>query len=164
MWEWYKGSLIGRQNPFVQLIFWIILIYLLYRGVRWALNQFPSKGQQQELTDNTTTIKNLEEQGLTPSYEPAQYSTWANQLQEAFDGCGTSNQIWQNVFQKLQNDLDVALLIKAYGVRTFDECNLEFDFGDFSGSLSEALVHELSSSEIKEINQYLQSNNVNYRF
>lgn len=164
MWEWYKGSLIGRQNPFIQLIFWIIVIILLVKGWRYIMALIPSKGQQQELTDTKTEIKYLQQQGIQPSFSPAQYSTWANQLQQAFDGCGTSNVVWENIFSRVKNDLDIALLIDAYGTRQFDECNFEFDFGDFKGTLSEALIHELSSSEIEQINEYLQRTGIKYRF
>lgn len=164
MWEWYKNTLIGKLPPLIQFIFWVIVGVSLYKGGRWIIRQIPSKGQKLELSDNTTTIKNLEQQGLKQSFPNSQYSAWANQLQEAFDGCGTSNGVWENIFKKIKNDLDVAMLIDAYGIRTFDECNWEGDLGDFKGSLSEALIHELSASEIEEINKSLQSNQVNYRF
>jgi len=164
MWEWYKNTLIGKLPPLLQLIIWIIVGFGIYRASRWIYRQWTTRGQKQELSDNSTNINNLQQQGLKPSYSASQYSTWANQLQEAFDGCGTSNGVWENIFPKIKNDLDVALLIDSYGVRTFDECNLELDFGDFKGSLSEALIHELSASEIEEINKSLQSNQVNYRF
>ena len=145
-------------------IFLAVLAFGLYRAGRWVIRQWNTKGQKQELNDNTTNIQNLQQQGLVASYSGGQYSTWTNQLKEAFSGCGTSNGVWRNVFSKMKNDLDVALLIDAYGVRTYDQCNWEGDFGDFTGSLSEALVNELSSSELQEVNKLLESNKVNFRF
>lgn len=161
--QWYKNS-VGKLPVIVQVIIVIILAFALYKGLRWVIRRFKTRGQQLELTDTTTTIQNLQNQGLQPSFPISQYSTWANQLQEAFDGCGTSNGVWQNIFSTVKNDLDVVMIIDAYGVREFDACNWEGDFGNFKGTLSEALIRELSGSEITEINKYLQSKNIKYRF
>lgn len=161
--EWYKNSL-GKLPVIVQIVIIIIVAFALYRAGRWAIRRWKTRGQQLELTDTTTTIQNLEAQGQKPSFPIAQYSTWANQLKEAFDGCGTSNGVWDNIFSSVKNDLDVVMLIDAYGVREFDECNWEGDFGNFKGTLSEALIHELSGSEIKQINTYLESKSIKYRF
>lgn len=160
-------SFYSELTPNKKLLFLIaILIFILIviRLVVWIVKTFNTKGQRQELQDITTQISALQNQGVRPSYPSAQYSTWANQLRGAFAGCGTSNEVWRNVFSKMKNDLDVALLIDTYGVRTFDECNWEADFGDFTGSLSEALVNELSPDELAEVNKLLESNKVNYRF
>lgn len=159
MKKWFLGLPVLAQLAIVAAA-----LFILWRIVRWARKQFRTKGQSLELTDITSTINNLQSQGLTPSFPIAQYATWANQLSEAFNGCGTSNQTWRTIFEAIKNDLDVALLIEAYGVRTFDECNWEFNFGDFKGTLSEALVHELSADELTEINDLLKSKGIKYTF
>lgn len=160
----YKNSFIGKLPWWGQLLFWGAVAFALYRLGRWAWRKFKTRGQKLELSDNTTNIQNLQNQGVVPSFPFSQYATWANQLVQAFNGCGTSNHIWEDVFARLKNDLDVALLIDAYGVREFDECNFEFEFGDFKGTLAEAIVEELSSDERDELNGFLQSNNIQYRF
>lgn len=159
MIKWFKAL------PVIwKIVIGIIAIIVAYKTFKWLQRKSRTTGQQLELTDITTTINNLQAQGLQPSFPTAQYATWANELKEAFNGCGTSNHVWENVFAKIKNDLDVALLIEAYGVREFDECNLELNFGDFKGTLGEALVHELSSSEMEEINALLTTKGIKYSF
>lgn len=143
------------------LLLWWLFGSKIVNSIKRAIK---TKGQKEELSDVTTQIIQLQQQGIKPTYGAVQYSTWANQLVEAFDGCGTSNQVWKSVFGKMRNNLDIAILIDTYGVRTFDECNWEGNFSDFTGSLSEALVHELSDDERDELNRILQSSGVNYTF
>ena len=159
MIKWFKGL-----SPIVQIVIIIIVAFFLWKIYNWIRKQFRTRGQALELGDITSTINQLQQSGLQPSFPTAQYATWANQLVEAFNGCGTSNGVWTNVFTSVKNDLDIALLIEAYGVRTFDECNWEFNFGDFKGTLSEALVHELSGSELSEVNDLLKSKGIKYTF
>lgn len=151
-------------NPLFQIAIGLIVLLILWMIWKWIKKQIRTKGQVLELNDITTTIKNLENQGVKPSFPLAQYSTWANQLSEAFNGCGTSNQVWRTIFESVKNDLDIALLIETFGVRQFDECNWEFNFGDFKGTLSEALVHELDGDELIEINNLLKQKGINYTF
>jgi len=143
------------------LLLWWMFGSKIVNSIKRAIK---TKGQKQELSDVTTQITELQEQGIKPTYGAVQYSTWANQLAEAFDGCGTSNQVWRSVFGKMRNNLDVAILIDSYGVKTFDECNWEGNFGDFTGSLSEALVHELSEDELLELEKLFESNGLKSPF
>ena len=133
--------------------------------INWIKRNNKTKGQKQELSDVTTTIENLQQQGVKLTYQPSQYSTWANQLVQAFDGCGTGWETVKNIFTKLRNNLDVAILIDSYGVRSYDKCNWsEAWLSDFTGSLSESLVDELDEDELKELNGWLKSNGINYSF
>lgn len=146
-------------------IFIILLAIILFIWGRKLIKQWNrEKGYREEIKDVTTSINNLISQGIKQSYTSGQYATWANQFQEAFDGCGTSNDVWRDVFSKMKNELDVLLLIDAYGTRTFDECDWEFNFGDFTGTLGMSLVHELSSSEKAELNKLLTDKGINYTF
>jgi len=153
-----------------KLLFWIIIIVLAYFLIvrpawKWWQRTQKTKGAKQELSDVTTTIANLQAQGIKPTYQPSQYSTWANELVKSFDGCGTDWTVVKNVFSKLKNNLDLALLLDSYGIKTYDKCSLtESITGDFTGSLSEALVDELDGDERDEINKLLMSNNINYSF
>jgi hypothetical protein len=159
LWTWFKSL-----NLIVQIGI-VIGLFIAGRYVwKWAKKQFRTKGQIMELTDITTQISNLQGQGQKASFPSSQYSTWANQLAEAFNGCGTSDQAWRGIFTSIKNDLDLALLIEAYGVREFDECNWEFNFGDFKGTLSEALVHELDGDELIEVNDLLKSKGIKSSF
>lgn len=157
--KWWK-----ELSLLAKIVIIIIAAFFLWKLYNWIRKQFRTRGQSLELNDITSVINQLQGQGLTPSFPVSQYATWANQLAEAFNGCGTSNGVWATIFTSIKNNLDVALLIEAYGVREFDECNWEFNFGDFRGTLSEALVHELSGSELTEINDMLSSKGIKYTF
>lgn len=117
-----------------------------------------------ENKDAAKDLKSLQQQGMKASYMDSQYTTWANQLKEAYDGCGTSNGTWRTVFGQMKNDVDVLKLQDAYGTRKFDGCNWEGDFGDFEGTLSQAIVHELSSSEQSELNKILETAKITIRY
>ena len=67
--------------------------------------------------------KELKSMRQKPSFSPSQYKTWANQLQTAFAGCGTSNAVVMGVMGKINNKADLLSLIDAYGVRKHDGCN-----------------------------------------
>lgn len=135
----------------------------------WKIYKYlkESKGRKQTELENKTggkDLRDLQALGQKASYPDSQYATWANQLKEAFNGCGTSNGVWKTVFGSLKNEVDVLKLNQTYGTRTFDECNWEFNFGDFTGTLSQALVHELSDSEMNEVNTMLEKAGIKYRY
>lgn len=140
----------------------IIAGIILWRVFKWLSRRVKTGGQRQETSDITFRILQLRQQGMKPSYSPDQYSSWANQLQEAFDGCGTSNHVWENVFNSVKNELDLLLVMDSYNTRTIDECG-PFT-GNFTGTLSETIVSDLSGSEISEINAKLKAKGINKTF
>lgn len=134
--------------------------FAVWKGYKYIVKIMDTSGERAENSETKDQISKLKKDGMKPSYSDAQYAQWANQLKEAFAGCGTSNGTWANIYGKLKNDLDVLLLNKAYGTRKFDSCNWEFDFGDFEGTLSQALVHELSDAELQMLNKSLAAKKI----
>lgn len=135
----------------------------------WKIYKYLSEARTRKQTgqegkDAKADLRDLQALGQKASFMDSQYSQWANQLKEAFDGCGTSNGQWRSIFGQLKNDIDVLKLNTAYGTRTFDSCNWEFSFGDFEGTLSQALTHELSSSEMEELNGMLEKQSIKFRY
>jgi hypothetical protein len=120
-----------------------------------------------------TEIKGLEQQGVKATYTNSQYESFAQTLNEAMNGCGTNEESIYEVFRKIKNEIDIRKLISTFGVRFYRPCEVtqpisyfryQFNNEAFGGSLSQMLAYELTSSEIKEINTILKSNNVNYSF
>lgn len=58
----------------------------------------------------------------TASHSPAQMKSFADNLERAMKGWGTREKDIDDVLMKMNNDLDLLLLIEAFGVR--DEDNL----------------------------------------
>jgi hypothetical protein len=51
------------------------------------------------------------------SYTNAQYKAYADSLFTAMDGIGTDNDVVKSTFQRMNHDLDIMLLVEAFGVR-----------------------------------------------
>lgn len=61
------------------------------------------------------------DQQIRASYTPQQMKTYADKLHTAMDGLGTDNDAVKDVFSKMNNDLDILLLIEQFGVRDDDD-------------------------------------------
>ena len=127
----------------------------------------------------------LQQSGVGLTYPESQYNQWADELQNQFDGCDISvripvlspkiiwNQNWSASGAKLativlqfKNDVDFLALSTAWGSeRTYDQCGwTPFGDGNFTGNLSQAVTDELAQPEINAINDYLETQNIRYRF
>lgn len=99
--------------------------WLLYRGYKIA-KKLIDPPQSEETVDSAVTeaeqiLKNNAK--LPPgsqtlaSFTPSQMKIFADTLDTAMRGAGTDEQAVLSVFAKMQNDLDILLLIDAFGVR-----------------------------------------------
>lgn len=139
-------------------------MYVGYKAYKYFSAADDRGDLKAENKDAAKDLKTLMQSGVKATYMDSQYTTWANQLKEAFDGCGTSNGTWRSIYGQMKNDVDVLKLQDAYGTRTFDECNWEGNFGDFEGTLSQAIVHELSTNEQSELNKLLETAKISIRY
>jgi len=80
----------------------------------------------------------------------------SGKLFTAFDGCGTTNDVWRNVLSQLNNQADWNALNKAYGTRKLT-CVFTTTY---EGGLQGAFRSELSESELGEANAILASKNI----
>jgi len=89
--------------------------YKLYRIV------FPTssdKKSQQFIKSISNDIDRFRLQGMTPSYPDAQYKTYANSIYNGMRyAIGDDYGLVEEILKKMQNDLDVALLIDAFGIK-----------------------------------------------
>lgn len=86
------------------------------------------------------TIKNLQNSGQKQSYPDSQYLIFADVLYGSMDGCGTEVNKIYDVFDKMNNDIDVNKLISAYGVDKKISC---WASGSHIGGLASSLTKEL---------------------
>lgn len=114
-------NLKNSYNKLPQPIQYIIIGAGIFIGYKLVSKLFTSGSEQ--LTQNVLItaeddIKKFAKQGLLPSFEIAQYPIFANIIYESTKyGVGDSYGSVVNTFKQLQNNLDVALLIKAYGTK-----------------------------------------------
>lgn len=147
------------------IVILVVLIVVIKGGKKIIGKLFDKEGasDKEDVSDVQKEINKLKREGETFPHSQAQYSTWAASLNEGFDGCGTSN-TWMTVFGEMKSDIDVLALIASYGIRDYDGCNWEGDFGDKNTTLPQAITSELSASEISKINAMFAKNSIKYRF
>ena len=105
-------------------------------------------------------VKELEQAGQVASYMDAQYIGFADAIYAARAGnnvFGTDEDAIYAVFMRMKNDLDVAKLITAFGVRRLSYSFQESALGGF-------LKDDLDGEEIDTINTILKKKGISYQF
>lgn len=102
--------------------------------------------------------------GQKPTYPETTYINLADKIEGAGQGfafgLGTDEEAIYDVFRQMNNDLDVLLLTKAFGLRPIPDCY----FGCDELSLGGWLANEISADNLKEINKILQAKQITSRF
>jgi len=134
---------------------WLTIIgiggYSLYRIGKAISKKLNGSNAEQDIID-------AKKAGQTPSYSSATYSQLADKIYAAvMYTWGTDEQAIYDVFNKMNSNLDVAMLIKAFGKR-----RVEFSTQDME--LGAHLSNDLDSSEISKLNSILSSKGINYQF
>jgi hypothetical protein len=103
-------------------------------------------------------IIDAKKSGQVASYPTGTYSQLADKIYSAvMYTWGTDEQAIYDVFNQMKNNLDVALLIKAFGKRRVEFSTLDQELGAH-------LSNDLDSTEINKINNILSSKGINYKF
>lgn len=159
---------------------------VIYFGGRSVFRKINQAKQAQDSKDSVrgaeNDVRNLQNTGLRASYSDTQYKTWANSLQQAFEGCDPSGNItwgadsplgvvsvWSTsgykvaeIFNQLKNDIDYLKLLTAWGVRTYDACG--WWTGDVKDvDLSKAISDELTDRERSNLNKILSKKGIKYK-
>lgn len=136
------------------------LVWLTILGVgAYALYKLGSAiGKKLTLSNADRDIKNATKAGEKLSYGLANYSQFADAIYTAvMYTWGTDEEAIYNVFKKMNNNLDVAQLIKSFGKR-------RVEFSTNSLELGAHLSDDLDQSELNTVNSILASKNITYRF
>lgn len=118
--------------------------------------------------DLNQAIKEAEGTGLRLSYSPLFYEQAASVIYDAFRSNFASDND-DNAIRKLkrmQNDLDILELVKAYGYRQhyyLDLGILKFEDGP-RRNLFQSVVEELSLSELATVNNDYKAKGMTFRF
>lgn len=161
------SSLPGWARASIILTIVTVALILVIWGGKKLIKLITDKegsSDKEDIYDVQKEVNKLKREGAKFPHSQAQYSLWAASLNEAFDGCGTSNGTWMTVFSEMKSDIDVLALIASYGKRDYDGCNWEGDLGTKNTTLPQAITSELSDIEISKINDMFAKNSITYRF
>lgn len=103
----------------------IVGTIFVIRKINQIIGGVKSGITQAQQTQEIQTFANV---GQQASYPDSQYINFADALYSAMDGWGTDEEAVQQVFQAMNNDIDVLKLTKAFGTR--DGYSLSVWIGD----------------------------------
>ena len=124
------------------------VVYKFYKDFK------PRTQEQKDLEKDQDTFI---QQGQKPSFPRSQYKAFADTIQQENLSWDTDEKKIYNIFKQMKNDLDITLLVEAFGNR-----RPQFTFNDVA--LVPFLNEDLSKSEIEQINNILISKNIKFRF
>lgn len=134
--------------------FIIIIAIIAFVVYKFYKNFKPRTQEQKDLDkDQDTFIK----QGQKPSFPRTQYKAFADTIQQENLSFNTDEKKIYNIFNQMKNDLDITLLVEAFGNR-----RPQFTLNEVA--LVPFLNEDLNKSEIGEINKILTAKNIKFRF
>jgi len=116
-------------------------------------------GAKKEGTDIDNDLKNAG----APSMSNSQISQLANALFVAMDGYGTDVPAIYREIAKLKNNADVLAVKKVYGIRELSS-GAGNPAPNFKGTLSQAFIDELETTQVNAINGVLAKKGITQRF
>jgi hypothetical protein len=138
-----------------------ILAIGIVGGIGYAIYRFTKTGKKLLTVDDAKQdVKELEQAGVKQSYMDAAYLGFADAIYAARSGnnvFGTVEDTIYNTFKKMNNDLDIAKLTKAFGSRRLSYSLQEGTLGGF-------INDEFDPEEIDTLNNILASKKITYRF
>ncbi|MDX1447193.1 hypothetical protein [Lishizhenia sp.] len=150
---------IYKQQPVVvQIVVAIILLVIGWNVYNWAKAQMKNSAEE---TQGKVEIKQLEKQGVTPSYSDSDFDAMADDLEEAMTGPSNTddaNQVY-SVLKKLKNDADFIQLNKAFGLRSSS-----WDFINPTATDLSTWLRDESLVDVSVINSQLSFQGLSKRF
>lgn len=151
-----------RKNSFFDVALELapvaLLSYVGYKIVTLFDNPNDKKQQETQIVVEDEINKKISA-GQQPSYSESQFKQFADLLQSAMEGMGTDEEAIYSVMAKMYSDLDVLMLVKAFGIRWYKE----LFFGE-NYTLVQWLNNELSTYGIDVINNILAGRGIKYSF
>lgn len=135
-------------------------LYKLYSYLQARSQQTEQRGEI------STTQKKLDDEkkaGRGGGLTDLQAEQIANKLQTAFDGYGTDNKAILQLFGQILNEFDLLNVRKFYGIRKISSGKGNIA-PDFTGTLDQTIVEEMSQKEIAAINLLLAKKGIRNRF
>lgn len=127
-----------------------IIAFVVYKFYK---NFKPKTQEQRDLEKDQDTFV---EQGQKPSFPRSQYKSFADVIHSENLSFNTDEEKIYGIFKQMKNDLDITLLVEAFGER-----RPQFTLNNVG--LVAFLNEDLSKSEIEEINKILIAKNIKFR-
>lgn len=147
-----------------------LLGYSIYRGIKRRQEE---RDLLQAAQAANSELGQLANQGVHPSYSDSQFEQFCVKIDGAVAGCGTDEEAIFDVFRAMRNEADIRKLVSTFGVRYLTPC----EYSDpvsytiwlvnrqaYPGDLASFLATDLSSGDIREINEILRGNGIEYQF
>lgn len=125
-----------------------IIGFVIYKNFK------PRTKEEKELDKDEDTFIS---QGQKPSFPKSQYTAFADTIQQENLSWNTDEEKIYNIFKQMKNDLDIVMLIQAFGER-----RPQWTVNNVA--LVPFLNEDLNRSEIAEINKILSAKNIKFRF
>lgn len=106
---WFKAL-----SPIMKIVVVVVLL-IVVRYVFIYVKTYIATSKQK--TEANAETKALEATGMEKTYPDTQYSSWADDLATAMAGPGANWVAVNRIMGKMENDLDVIQLTKAFGIR-----------------------------------------------
>lgn len=139
--------------------------YKIYSAVKKAKELESATAENKE---SNLEAQKLIKKGVKPSLNPTQLASTVNGIKLAFldyDPLIRSHvQPFYREMVKVNNDLDMLNLIRAYGNQTIDFPFTRFTVSDFTGNLTQSAKNFLNNKEISAANNSLARRGIKYRF
>jgi hypothetical protein len=161
--EWAKG---------VVVVGGIAIVYFTGKRILDAINAAKElKDKQKEIEDATYALNELSSNGINPTLSETTLQSLSNSVIDAVGGCGTDNEKIKATFKKLQNQADMLLFVKVFGLRQKQRCLFSDDPRESflssltpPMSLSAHIALDLDAAEISALNKILEARNITYKF
>jgi hypothetical protein len=150
-----------------------ILFYIGYTAIRRVRNVAQLQKDLEESDTAEKELKDLKNKGVNPTLNNSQIQSIIASLVQAMSGCGSDEDMVYEAMRKLNNDADVLLLINRWGIQYYQPCPVTDPISysmylanprRFGGALSNWLSNDLTSSEIKKINNILSQKGIKFKF
>jgi hypothetical protein len=159
LWQAYN-DLDGITRAVIALTALAGTVFAVVAVVGVVKNAKDVSGEKQQLNTSKSELKKLNDMGIKQSWPDSQYLTWANNMQDALQGCSIDAISMLNVLGKLNNDADWLKLSEAFGIREVKGCALA---SNRKVTLQGALSWKLIGDEIENVNAYLKKRGIRYK-
>lgn len=128
-------------------------------GAVWGVNKLITRSRESKDPKKTVEaaeaeINAIKNDPTKPAfYGASTYQGWANSIAQMVQGCDMNKNdmaIW-NIMTQIHTDRDYLELVKAFGVRTIDNCGI--GTGSYMADLHTVLEQELTDNTINGINR-----------
>lgn len=158
----------AKQNPITTIVIGGVLFFVIRGQIRKLLKPTPPAPKPipiPPVPPPTPTPTPTPSPGGGYSYDSAQYSDWADALQEAMSGsfwtgeAGTDMDAILRIYGKMKNRMDILALHDAYGKRKITS---PYGWDTDAMTLPQTLQYELSDGNFADLNNTIKKTGYQY--